>query len=240
MSHKHGSWWYNGDFFTTYIYWHHFFQTGEFCPQANKVYGIFATIHRITILFSSWSRFRLMFVQLLALQWPISLINQTQFLIRHPIQSIHRSTFNNLMIGISKHPQYPQNASKWFREVCSSKKWTALYRHHLVDFMQPNLTGGASENSVGTISSSVSGYSSRDVPPTSFIHIDPLNDDMIRFDPSWTSCSTGLVTVQYRWSCHYQYFGFLAPFPILSVSRSSINTQKRDILSLICNFYVHG
>jgi hypothetical protein len=53
-----------------------------------------------------------------------------------------------------------------------------------VDFMQPNLTGGASENSVGTISSSVSGYSSRDVPPTSFIHIDPLNDDMIRFDPS--------------------------------------------------------
>ena len=97
-----------------------------------------------------------------------------------------------------------------------------------VDFMQPNLTGGASENSVGTISSSVSGYSSRDVPPTSFIHIDPLNDDMIRFDPSWTSCSTGLVTVQYRWSCHYQYFGFLAPFPILSVSRSSINTQKSD------------
>ena len=99
---------------------------------------------------------------------------------------------------------------------------------YLVDFMQPNLTGGASENSVGTISSSVSGYSSRDVPPTSFIHIDPLNDDMIRFDPSWTSCSTGLVTVQYRWSCHYQYFGFLAPFPILSVSRSSINTQKSE------------
>ena len=205
------------------LYTKYFFKLVHFALEQNGV--VIAMSHRIATLFSSWSRFRLMFVQLLALQWPISLINQMQFQIRHPIQWIHRSTYH--MIGISKHPQFLQNASKWFREVCLKKMHSSLAPTYLVDFMQPNLTGGASENSVGTISSSVSGYSSRDVPPTSFIHIDPLNDDMIRFDPSWTSCSTGLVTVQYRWSCHYQYFGFLAPFPILSVSRSSINTQKK-------------
>ena len=164
-----------------------FFQLVNFALRQKGVVN-FLTNHWIATLFSSWSRFRLMFVQLLALQWLISLINQTQFQIRHPIQWIHRSTYH--MIGISKHPQFLQNDSKWFREVSDFKNSAQLSstNFNLVDFMQPNLTGGASENSVGTISSSVSGYSSRDVPPTSFIHIDPLNDDMIRFDPSWTSC----------------------------------------------------